>query len=135
MTAIALHQSGFFLKSVSNCSIILLAQIDCMRSLTETLERFLVLKPIFLARLSVWRGQSIKLGSQKIATTGGIVSTMQAGLCSRSSIWHGLFNLTPREHPHSAKRRSTSSLVWLLANGQVLMKVLSSFLSPTSFLA
>ena len=132
MTAVALHQSGFSLKSASNCPIILLAQIDCIRSLTRVLERFLVLKPIFLARLSVWRGQGIKLGSQKIAATSGIVSMMQAGLHSRSSICYGLFNLTPGEHLHPAKLRSTSSSAWLLANGQVLMKVLSNFLSPTS---
>ena len=53
MTAVALHQSGFSLKSASNCPIVLLAQIDYMRSLTRALEKFLVLRPIFLARLSV----------------------------------------------------------------------------------
>ena len=132
MTAVALHQSGFSLKSASNCPIVLLAQIDCMRSLTRVLERFLVLRPIFLARLSMWRGQGKKLGSQKIAAASGIVSTMQAGLCSRSSICHGLFNLTPGEHPHPAKLRSTSFSAWLSANDRVLMKVLSNFLLPTS---
>ena len=53
MTAVALYQSEFFLKSASNCPIVLLAQIDCMRSLTRALERFLILKSIFLARLSM----------------------------------------------------------------------------------
>ena len=80
MTAVALYQSGFSLKSASNCPIVLLAQIDYMRSLTRVLKRFLVLRPIFLARLSVWHGQGTKLGSQKIAAASGIVSTMQAGL-------------------------------------------------------
>ena len=132
MTAVAIHQSGFSLKSASNYSIVLLVQINCMRSLTRVLERFLVLRSIFLVRLSVWRGQSTKLGSQKIAAASRIVSTMQAGFRSRSSICHGLFNLTPGEHPHPAKLRSTFSSVWLSANGQVLMKVLSNFLLPTS---
>ena len=81
----------------------------------------------------MWRGQGTKLGSQKIAATSGIVSTMQAGLCSRSSICHVLFNLTPGEHSHPTKRKSTFFLAWLLANGQVLMKVLLNFLLPTSF--
>ena len=130
MTAVALHQSGFSLKSASNCLIVLLAQIDCMRSLTRALGRFFVLRPSFLARLSVWRGQGTKLGSQKIAAASGIVSTMQAGLRSRSSICHGLFNLTAGGHPHTAKLRSTSFSAWLSANGRVLMKVLSSFLLP-----
>ena len=76
MTAVALHQSGFSLKSVSNCSIVLLAQINCMHSLTRVLKRFLVLRPIFLARLSVWHGQGTKLGSQKIAAASGIISTI-----------------------------------------------------------
>ena len=130
MTAVAFHQSGFFLKSASNCPIVLLAQIDCMRSLTRALGRFFVLRPIFLARLSVWRGQSIKLGSLKIAAASGIISTMQAGLHFRSFFCHGLFNLTPGKHPHPAKLRSSSFSPWLSANGRVLMKVLSSFLSP-----
>ena len=120
------------MKSASQCPIILLAQINCMHSLTRILERFFVLRPIFLARLSVWCGQGTKLGSQKIAAASGIVSTMQAGLCSRSSICHGLFNLTPGEHPHPAKLRSTSFSAWLLANGRVLIKFLSNFLWPTS---
>ena len=132
MTAVALHQSGFSLKSASNCPIVLLAQINCMRCLTRVLERFLILRPIFLARLSVWCGQGTKLRSQKIAAASGIVSTMQAGLRFRSSICHGLFNLTPAEHPHPAKLRSTSSSAWLSANGRALMKVLLNFLWPTS---
>ena len=132
MTAVTLHQSGFSLKSASNCPIVLLAQINCMSSLTRVLERFLILNPIFLARLSVWRRQGTKLESQKIAAASEIISTMQSGLRSRSSICYGLFNLTPGEHPHPAKLRSTSFLAWLLANGRVLMKVLLNFLSPTS---
>ena len=103
-----------------------------MSSLTKALKRFLVLKPIFLARLSVWREQGTKLGSQKTSAAIGIVLSMQAGLRSRSSICHGLFNLTPEKYLHPAKLRSTSSLAWLLANGRVLMKVLLNFLSPTS---
>ena len=80
----------------------------------------------------MWRdcGQDTKLGFQKIAAASGIVSAMQTRLRSRSSICHGLFNLTAGGHPHTAKLRSTSSSAWLLANGQVLMKVLSSFLLP-----
>ena len=81
-----------------------------------------------MARLSMWHGQGTKLRSQKIAAACGIISTMQAGLRSRSSTCHGLFNLTVGGHPHTAKLRSTSFLAWLLANGQVLIKVLSSFL-------
>ena len=110
MTAVILYQSEFSLKSASNCLIVLLAQIDCMRFLTRALERFFVLKPSFVARLSVWRGQGIKLGSQKIVTANEIVSTMQVGLCSRSSICYGLFNLIARGHSHTAKLRLTSSL-------------------------
>ena len=101
-----------------------------MRSLTRALEKFFVLRPSFVARLSVWRGQGTKVGSQKIAAANGIVSTMQAGLCSISSICHGLFNLTAGGHPHIAKLRLTSSSTWLSANGRVLIKVLSSFLLP-----
>ena len=104
-----------------------------MCSLTRVLERFLVLKPIFLARLSVWHGQGTKLGSQKIVAASEIVSTMQAGLYFRSSICHSLFNLTPGEHLHPAKLRSTSSSTCLSANSWALMKVLSNFLWPTSF--
>ena len=130
MTAIAFHQSGFSLKSASNCQIVLLAQTDCMHSLTKALGSFFVLRPSFVARLSVWRGQSTKLGSQKIVDASGIVLTTQEGHHSRSSICHGLFNLTAERHPHTAKLRSTSSLVWLLANSRVLVKVLSSFLLP-----
>ena len=48
-------------------------------------------------------------------------------------ICHGLFNLTPGEHPHPAKLRSTSFSAWLSANGRALMKVLSNFLWPTYF--
>ena len=76
MIAVALQQSEFSLKSVFNSPIVLLAQINCMRSLTRALERFFVLRPNFVARLSVWRGQDSKLGSQKIAATNGIVSTI-----------------------------------------------------------
>ena len=130
MTAVALHQSGFSLKSASNCPIVLLAQIDYMRFLTRALERFFVLKPSFVARISVWHKQGTKLGSQKIAATSKIVSIMQSGLRARSSICHGLFNLTTGGHPHTAKLRLTSFLAWLSANGRVLMKVLSSFLLP-----
>ena len=101
-----------------------------MRSLTRVLERFLILKPSFLARLSVWRRQSTKLGSQKIAAASIIVSTMEVDLRSRSSICHGLFNLTARGHSHPTKLRSTSFLAWLLADGRVLIKVLSNFLLP-----
>ena len=101
-----------------------------MRSLTRVLERFLILKPSFMARLNVWRGQSTKLGSQKIAATSGIVLTMQACLYSRSSICYDLFNLIVGGHSQPAKLRSTSFLAWLLANGRVLIKVLSNFLSP-----
>ena len=79
MTAIAFHQFGFSLKSASNCPIVLLAQINYMRSLTRVLERFFVLRPIFLARLSVWRGQGTKLRFKKIAAASKIISTMQAG--------------------------------------------------------
>ena len=132
MTAIALHQSGFFLKSTSNCSIILLAQIDYMYSLTRALERFLVLRPSFLSNLSMWHGRSTKFGSQKIAATSRIVLTMQASLCSRSFICYGLFKLTTREYLHLAKLRSNSFWTWLLANAQVLMKVLSNILLPIS---
>ena len=103
MTAVIFHQSGFSLKSAFNCPIVLLAQIDYMRFLTRALERFFVLKPSFVARLSVWRGQGTKLGSQKITAASGIVSTMQTGLHSRSSICHGLFNLTGGGHPHISK--------------------------------
>ena len=53
MTIVALYQSGLPLKSVSNYSIVLLAQIDCMRSLTRALERFFILRPSFVTRLSV----------------------------------------------------------------------------------
>ena len=81
-----------------------------------------------MARLSVWRGKGTKLGSQKIAAASGIVSIIQAGLHSRSSICHDLFNLTAGRHLHTAKLRSTSSLMWLSANGRVLMKILSCFL-------
>ena len=124
MTAIALHQSGFSLKSASNCPIVLLAQINYMHSLTRVLERFLILTSIFLARLSVWHGQGTKLELQKIAAASEIVSMMQAGIRSRSSICYGLFNLTSKEYPYLAKLRSTSSSLWLLANGQVLIKIL-----------
>ena len=68
------------------------------------------------------------MGSQKIATTSKIVSTMQANLRFRSSICHELFNLIAGENLHIVKLRSTSFLAWLLANCQVLMKILSSFL-------
>ena len=135
MTAVAFHQSGFSLKSVSNCPIVLSAQINCMHFLTMALERSFILKSIFLARLSVCCGQSTKLGPQKIAATSEIVSMMQAGLRSRSSICHGLFNLTPGEHPHPAKLRSIFSLAWLSVNARVLMKVLSNFLLPIFSLA
>ena len=130
MTAVAFHQSGFSLKSTSHCPIVLLAQIDYIRYLNRVLGRFFVLRPSFVARLSVWRGQGTKLGSQKIAAASEIVSTMQAGLHSRSSICHSLFNLIAKGHPHTAKLRLTPSLAWLLANGQVLMKVLLTFLLP-----
>ena len=83
-----------------------------------------------MAKLSVWRGQSTKLASQKIVATSGIVSTMQADLRFRSSICNGLLNLTVGGRQHTVKLRSTSFLTWLLANGRVLIKVLSSFLLP-----
>ena len=130
MTAVALYQSGFSLKSASNCPIVLLAQIDCMRSLTRALGRFFILRPSYVARLSVWRKQGTKLGSIKIAATSKIVSTMQAGLRSRSSICNGLFNLIARGYSHTAKLRLTFSSAGLLANGRVLIKVLSSFFLP-----
>ena len=133
MTAVALHQSRFFLKNASNCLIVLLAQIDCMHSLTRALERFLVLRPIFLTKLSVWRGKGTKLRSQKIAAASKIVSTMHAGLCSRSFICHDLFNLTPKEHLYPTNLRFTSFLAWLLANSRVLIKVLLNFLLSTFF--
>ena len=106
----------------------LLAQIDCICSLIKALERYLSLKPSFLARLSVWHRQSTKLGSQKIATAHDIISTMQIGLRSRSSICQSLFNLTAGGHLHPAKLRSTAFSMWLLANSQVLIKILSNFL-------
>ena len=99
-----------------------------MRCLTRALERFLVLRPRFLVRLSVWRRQSTKLSFQKIAATSGIISTIETGFCSRSSICLDLFNLNAKSHPQPAKLRLTSSLAWLLANGQVLIKVLLNFL-------
>ena len=130
MIAVEFYQSEFLLKSASNCPIILLAQIDCMHFLTRALGKFVVFKPSFVLRLSIWYGQSTKLGFQKLVAISRIVSMMQVGLHSRNSICHGLFNLTAKRHPHTAKLRSTSSLTWLLANGQILMKVLSSFLLP-----
>ena len=63
MTIVALHQSGFSLKSASNYPIVLLAQIDCMRSLTRAMGRFFVLRLSFMARLSVWCEQGTKLRS------------------------------------------------------------------------
>ena len=108
MTAVALHQSRFSLKSASNCPIVLLPQIDCMRSLTRVLERFFALRPSFVTRLSVWRKQGTKLGSKIIVAASEIVSTMQASLRSKSSICHELFNLIARGHTHTAKLRSPS---------------------------
>ena len=128
MTAIVLYRFDFSLKNASNCLIILLVWINYMRSLTRTLERFLVLKPRFLTRLSVWHRQSTKLGFQKIAAASKIILTLQKNLHSKSVICYGLFNLIARGHSYLAKFGLISFLVCLLANGQVLIKVLSNFL-------
>ena len=55
---------------------------------------------------------------------------IKVGLYSRSSICHGIFNLTAEGLLHTAKLRLTSFWAWLLANDRVLMKVLSIFLLP-----
>ena len=134
MTAVALHQSEFSLKSASNYPIILLAQIDCMRSLTRVLEMCLVLRSIFSGKIQRVTRVRHKIGIQKIAAASGIVSIMQASLCFRSSICHSQFHLTAKEHLHPAKLRSTFSLTWSSAHSRVLMKVLLNFLLPTFFL-
>lgn len=130
MIAITLHQSELFLKSASNCLIILLAKIDCICSLTRALGKFLVLRPSFVARLSMWHKQGSKLGFQKIAAACRIISIMQVGLCFRSFIWHSLFNLIAKRYPYTTKLRLTSFLAWFLANSQVLIKVLLNFPLP-----
>ena len=70
------------------------------------------------------------MGSQNLAAASEIVSIMQTSPRFRSSIYHGLFNLTIEKYPYFAKLRSTSSLLLLLANGRVLIKVLLNFLLP-----
>lgn len=51
MTAIDLHQPGFLFKSLSNCAIVLLAQIFRMRSLTMSILNPFVLNPSFFYKI------------------------------------------------------------------------------------
>lgn len=52
---------------------------------------------------------------------------MQISICFSSFICHNLFNLNAKGHPHPTKFRLTSFSAWLLANGQVLIKILLNF--------
>ena len=96
-----------------------------------TLKIF-VLKPSFLARLSVCHKQNTKLKSPKTAAASRIASIMQRDFCFRSSHCQGMFAFTTGEYWHSAKLKSTSSLMWSSANGQklILKALLNSCFLP-----
>lgn len=51
MTTIALYQSKFFLKSISNYPNILSTQINYIYFFTRLVKKFLLLKPIYLLKL------------------------------------------------------------------------------------
>lgn len=114
MRSVKCHQSKLLAKSLSNSAIILFAQICPIRSLTKLFLTFLVLKPSFLASLSVCQVQSTKLRFQKMT------STMQTYFQSRSSHCHALFAFIAGGDWQYAKLRLTSSLVWSFANNRQL---------------
>ena len=57
LTEIDFQQSAYLLKSLSNCIIILLAQILCIGSLILSLLSVFMSSPSFFVRLSVCRGK------------------------------------------------------------------------------
>lgn len=127
MTVVNLHQSRILLKYLSNCAIILLAQIFRIRSLIMSVLKLFILRPSFIARLSVCHGQKTQLSSQKMAAAKEITFTIQTSVWFRSSNCYGLFAFIAKRYWHCVKLRLTSCPTWSSTNGQKLkLKALSN---------